>query len=75
MKRSFIYMAMTIWYFQSVKLKTKNMAKATSTPSKKGEKIKMISAHAKKIWNKEGGEKWKDAIKRASNELKKQNKI
>jgi len=49
------------------------MAKATA--SKKGEKIKLISAHAKKIWNKEGGEKWKDAIKRASVDLKKQNKI
>mgnify|MGYP003347994125 CR=1 FL=1 len=43
--------------------------------TKKGEKIKQIAAHAKKIWKKEQGEKWKDAIKRASVELKKQNKI
>lgn len=55
---------------QSVKLKPNTMS-----TSKKGEKIKLISAHAKKIWNKEKGEKWKDAIKRASAELKKQNKI
>ena len=55
---------------QSVKLKSNTMS-----TSKKGEKIKLISAHAKKIWNKEKGEKWKDAIKRASAELKKQNKI
>jgi hypothetical protein len=42
--------------------------------AKKGEKIKLISAHAKKIWNKDK-EKWTDAIKRATSELKKQNKI
>jgi hypothetical protein len=40
-----------------------------------GEKIKLISARAKKIWNKEKGEKWTDAIKRASAELKKEKKI
>jgi hypothetical protein len=38
-----------------------------------GEKIKLISAHAKKI--RKEGEKWTNAIKRASVELKKQNKI
>jgi hypothetical protein len=38
-----------------------------------GEKIKLISAHAKKI--RKQGEKWTDAIKRASVELKKQKKI
>jgi hypothetical protein len=43
--------------------------------AKKGEKIKLISAHAKKIWDKEKGEKWTQAIKRATIELKKQNKI
>jgi hypothetical protein len=41
---------------------------------KQGEKIKLISAHAKKIW-KQGKEKWTDAIKRATIELKKENKI
>lgn len=41
----------------------------------KGEKIKLISAHAKKIWKKEEGEKWTAAIKRASAELKKDKKI
>lgn len=46
---------------------------ATST-SKKGEKIALISAHAKKTWNKEK-EKWTDAIRRASAELKKSGKI
>jgi hypothetical protein len=40
-----------------------------------GEKIKMISARAKKIWNKEKGEKWTDDIKRASAELKKEKKL
>lgn len=40
-----------------------------------GEKIKMISARAKKIWRKEKGEKWTDAIKRASAELKKEKKL
>ena len=43
--------------------------------AKQGDKIKKISAHAKKIWNKAKGEKWTDAIKRASQELKKQGKI
>ena len=43
--------------------------------TQRGEKIKLISAHAKKIWKKAQGEKWKDAIKRASAELKKLNKI
>jgi len=43
--------------------------------NKKGEKIRLISTHAKKIWNKAGGEKWVDAIKRASAELKKSGKI
>jgi len=38
-----------------------------------GEKIKLISAHAKKI--RKDGEKWTDAIKRASVELKKSGKI
>ena len=40
---------------------------------KKGEKIRLISAHAKKI--RKEGEKWTDCIKRASLELKKQKKI
>ena len=39
------------------------------------EKIKTISAYAKKIWKKAEGEKWTAAIKRASAELKKQGKI
>lgn len=43
--------------------------------AKQGEKIKLISAHAKKIWKKAQGEKWTEAIKRASQELKKANKI
>jgi hypothetical protein len=43
--------------------------------AKQGEKIKLISAHAKKIWKKEQGEKWTEAIKRASAELKKAGKI
>lgn len=56
-------------------LKSKNMATAKSKPkSKQGEKIKLISAHAKKIWKKEK-EKWTDAVKRASVELKKAGKI
>lgn len=38
-----------------------------------GEKIKIISAHAKKI--RKENEKWTDAIKRATAELKKQKKI
>jgi hypothetical protein len=38
-----------------------------------GEKIKLISAHAKKT--RKEGEKWTDAIKRASVELKKLKKI
>ena len=46
---------------------------ATST-SKKGEKIALISAHAKKTWNKEK-EKWTQAIKRSATELKKTGKI
>jgi len=46
------------------------MAKA----SKKGEKISLISAHAKKTWDKTK-EKWTDAIRRASSELKKAGKI
>jgi hypothetical protein len=41
--------------------------------AKQGDKIKLISTHAKKI--RKEGEKWTDAIKRASAELKKQNKI
>ena len=45
-----------------------------ATKSKPGQKIKLISAHAKKIW-KQGSEKWTDAIKRATKELKKDNKI
>lgn len=43
--------------------------------TQKGEKIRLISAHAKKIWNKEKGEKWTDAIKKASAALKKEGKI
>jgi hypothetical protein len=39
----------------------------------KGEKIKIISAYAKETRKK--GEKWVDAIKRATAHLKKQNKI
>jgi len=42
---------------------------------KQGEKIKIISAHAKKTWKKETGEKWTDAIKRSSAELKRAGKI
>jgi hypothetical protein len=42
---------------------------------KQGEKIKIISAHAKEIWKKEKGEKWTEAIKRASAQLKKEGKI
>jgi cell division protein ZapA (FtsZ GTPase activity inhibitor) len=41
--------------------------------AKQGEKIKLISAFAKKI--RKEGEKWTDAIKRATNELKKLKKI
>jgi len=43
--------------------------------AKQGEKIKIISARAKQIWRKEKGEKWTEAIKRASAELKKEKKI
>lgn len=43
--------------------------------NKQGEKIKIISARAKEIWKKDKGEKWTDAIKRASSELKKEKKI
>lgn len=39
------------------------------------DKVKKISAHAKKIWKKAEGEKWTNAIKRASQELKKMKKI
>jgi hypothetical protein len=38
-----------------------------------GEKIKLISAHAKST--RKEGEKWTDAIKRATAELKKMGKI
>jgi hypothetical protein len=38
-----------------------------------GEKIKLISAHAKKT--RKANEKWTDAIKRSTAELKKQKKI
>jgi hypothetical protein len=41
----------------------------------KGAAIKLISAHAKKTWDKAGGEKWTNAIKRASKELKLAGKI
>ena len=34
--------------------------------------IKLISERAKKIWKGSGKEKWTDAIKRASKELKKE---
>ena len=44
------------------------MAKAAS-------KIQLISAKAKQIWKKDEGEKWTDAIKRASALLKKEGKI
>jgi hypothetical protein len=43
-------------------------------PAKK-DTIKKISAKAKEIWKKEKGEKWTDAIKRASALLKKEGKI
>jgi hypothetical protein len=43
--------------------------------TKQGEKIKLISAHAKSTWKKDKGEKWTDAIKRSSAELKKAGKI
>lgn len=43
--------------------------------AKQGEKIKIISARAKEIWKKEKGEKWTEAIKRASALLKKEGKI
>jgi hypothetical protein len=45
-----------------------------SGKGEKGASIKLISAHAKTIWKK-GSEKWTDAIKRASAELKKSGKI
>lgn len=38
-------------------------------------KIQIISAKAKEIWKKESGEKWTDAIKRATAQLKKEGKI
>jgi hypothetical protein len=37
--------------------------------------ITLISARAKKIWKGTGKEKWTDAVKRASKELKKEGKI
>jgi hypothetical protein len=40
----------------------------------KGSKIVLISARAKKIYQK-GKEKWSDAISRATKELKKEGKI
>lgn len=49
------------------------MAKAAK--SKQGDKLKMISTKAKEIWKKEKGEKWTDAIKKASAMLKKEGKI
>lgn len=42
---------------------------------KQGEAIKLISARAKEIWRKQAGEKWHDAIKRATAQLKKEKKI
>lgn len=39
------------------------------------ETIKLISTRAKKIWRGTGKEKWTDAIKRATRELKKEGKI
>lgn len=45
------------------------MAKA----AKQGDKIRLISAHAKET--RKANEKWTDAIKRSSKELKKANKI
>jgi hypothetical protein len=41
--------------------------------AKQGEKLQLISAHAKKT--RKENEKWTDAIKRATLELKKSNKI
>jgi hypothetical protein len=41
--------------------------------AKQGEKIKVISAYAKKI--RKENEKWTDAIKRATLQLKKEGKI
>jgi hypothetical protein len=38
-------------------------------------KIKLISERAKKIWKGSGKEAWTSAIKRATNELKKEGKI
>jgi hypothetical protein len=43
-------------------------------PKTGGSKIALISARAKKIYNK-GSEKWSDAIARATKELKKEGKI
>jgi hypothetical protein len=43
--------------------------------AKNQDKVKEISTHAKKIWKKAEGEKWTDAIRRASMELKKLKKI
>lgn len=37
--------------------------------------ITLISARAKQIWKGSGKEKWTDAVKRASKELKKEGKI
>lgn len=37
--------------------------------------IQLISERAKKIWKGTGNEKWTDAVKRASKELKKEGKI
>jgi hypothetical protein len=42
---------------------------------KKTSVISLISERAKKIWKGSGKEKWTNAIKRASQELKKEGKI
>ena len=41
--------------------------------AKKGEAVKLITAHAKKI--RKEGESWTDALRRATTELKKSGKI
>jgi hypothetical protein len=45
------------------------------TSKKKNSSITLISQRAKQIWKGSGKEKWTDAIKRASAELKKAGKI
>lgn len=45
------------------------------TKKKGNSTILLISARAKQIWKGSGKEKWSDAIKRATKELKKEGKI